>query len=136
MRLELELGGKTYWVEFKDSFTRRETKQWYDTQELRFPEPKKDKEGNIEPFGADARDEVLRETEKRMLELLGQWCSACFLEDAEGKIYNSLSELSPDTLDGFDWSLLDFLFNVPLYARAKRSRLGEVVGLPLLRTTR
>ena len=71
-----------------------------------------------------------------MLDLLCQWCPTCFLEDVEGTVYNTLKELAPDILDSFDWGLLDFLFNIPIYARAKRSQLGNVVGLPLSPTMR
>jgi len=136
MKLELKLSDKTFWVEFKDTFTRKEMKQWWDAQEMRYPKREKDEDGNLKPLPEGARDAAFQETEQRMLNLLCQWCPTCFFEDVDGNIYNAISELSSEVLDNFDWALVDFLFNVPLYARAKRSRLGEVVGLPRLRTMR
>lgn len=147
MRIELQLGDKTYWADFKEPFTRRETKQWYDAQDLRLPVPE-EKAADAEKKEPDTekkepeepkltiRERALLDSENRMLELLSKWCSSCYLEDVAGNAYNSISELSSDVLDDFDWAVLDFLFNVPLYARAKRGRLGEVVGLPLSRTAR
>ena len=142
MRIEYKLGEQTYWVEFKEPFTRKETKQWYDAQDLRLLVPDK-KESEAEKKEPDAEgqkpnlvQQAVLKSENQMLGLLAQWCSSCFLEDVAGNVYNSISELTPDVLDEFDYALLDFLFNVPLYARAKRGRLGEVVGLPQSRTMR
>lgn len=133
MRIELELDEKTYWVEFKDRFTRREMREWHKAQELRWPE---DEDGKVPLLNPEERVAVLRGTEERMLALLCKWCSGCYLEDAEGTVFHSIETLSPEALEDFDWALLDFLFNIPVYVRAKRSQLGNVDGGLQLRTTR
>jgi len=132
MRVELEIESKTYFVEFKSTFTRREMKEWYAAQDLRFPERKR----GAPPLTQEERDAIVTASEQAMLDLLDQWCGECYFEDVEGVVYTKISDLSPEILDGLDWSQLDFLFNIPVHARKQRSQLGNVVGLPQSAFTR
>ena len=73
-------------------------------------------------------DELLADKDVRLLAILGEWSSACYLEDVDGKVYRSLADLTPEALDNLDWAVLDFLFSAPTEIRARRARLGETKG--------
>lgn len=100
MRIECELGEQTYWVEFKDSLTRNDMRKWFDLLS------EDDREG--------------------LMSLLGEWSSACFIEDVDGNEYHDAGNINEDVFNNIDYALTDFLVNVPIHARDMRSNLGKV----------
>ena len=133
MRIEYEFQGKTYWVQFKDSFSRLEMRVWVAAQELRelTPDEQEQVADAIDSLGIGEsvfteRDRQTLGMELRMLELLDTWCGACYLEDTEGNEYHDMSELDVAALEKMDWALFDFVSRLPSEVRRKHATLGKV----------
>lgn len=120
MKLELTLDDKTYWVEVKDKWTRRDIRKWYELGKAEAGD-----------FDTDESSEAYayRVAEGKLAQLR-EWSPtrACFCEDVDGKTFNSLDEITPEDLDAFDAPVYDLLMNAALLARSQRSRLGEMSG--------
>lgn len=125
MRLELELDGVTHWLDFQRKLTRGDTRRWFKALEIEWPVGE---DGELRKMEPGEEDELLADKDVRLLAILGEWCSSCYLEDVDGKVYRSLADLTPEALDNLDWAVLDFLFSAPTEIRARRARLGETKG--------
>lgn len=102
MRVTLELDEQEQWVEFKDSLTRRDLREWREA--------------------LDTNDYEV------VLGLMAQWSSACHIVDVDGNAYGALEDIDAEGIDALDYAVLDFLANLPIHVRQMRSSLGKVSG--------
>ena len=103
MRLTIEVDGAEYWIDMKDSWTRREMREWWDTLKL---------EGD----GGEAAQ----------LALLEKWSTGCHLVDTDGNEYDHVSALSSEALDNLDAAQMRLVFTAPSAAYEQRASLGNV----------
>ncbi len=135
MRIEIDVDGTGYWVDFQDTFTQREYRMWRHALSPRKLTP--EEQERIEEIvlsleladGTElsAVDYQGIAAEQRMLTLLKEWCGKCYLEDAAGDKYHDMDELTVRVLEDLDYPLFDFVTSLPPEARRKRAALGKVI---------
>lgn len=103
MRLQIEVDGAAYWVDMKESWTRRDLREWWDTLRM-------DGEAG----------------EVAQLALLDKWSTGCHLVDQDGVVYDQVSALSNEALDNLDAAQVRLVFTAPSVAYEQRASLGNV----------
>jgi hypothetical protein len=103
MRLQIDVDGAAYWIDVKESWTRRDIRMWWDAL------------GQSGPEGEAAQ-----------LALLEKWSTGCHLVDQDGVVYDQVSALSSEALDNLDAAQMRLVFTAPSAAYEQRASLGNV----------